>query len=71
MVKFESHLLSTPDVPDQLVGYKVVTGLLCVLVLVVLMVRFGQPSLKAFRKRRESQRPGPVSTKGHRVGLLI
>lgn len=71
MVKFESHLLSTPDVPDQLVGYKVVTGLLCVLVLVVLMVRFGQPSLKALRRRREYQRPGPVSTKRRRVGVLI
>ncbi|XP_029605689.1 T-cell surface glycoprotein CD5 isoform X3 [Salmo trutta] len=54
------------DVPDQLVGYKVVTGLLCVLVLVVLMVRFGQPSLKAFRKRlsdkRQSRWIGPTQS---------
>ena len=71
MVKFESHLLSTPVVPDQLVGYKVVTGLLCVLVLVVLMVRFGQPSLKALRRRREYQAPGPASTKLGGVGALI
>ncbi|XP_052320585.1 uncharacterized protein LOC118395459 isoform X2 [Oncorhynchus keta] len=53
-------------VPDQLVGYKVVTGLLCVLVLVVLMVRFGQPSLKALRKRlsdkRQSRWIGPTQS---------
>ncbi|XP_055765212.1 T-cell surface glycoprotein CD5-like isoform X1 [Salvelinus fontinalis] len=53
-------------VPDQLVGYKVVTGLLCVLVLVVLMVRFGQPSFKALRKRlsdkRQSRWIGPTQS---------
>ncbi|XP_029621981.1 uncharacterized protein LOC115202173 [Salmo trutta] len=53
-------------IPDQLVGYKVVTGLLCVLVLVVLMVRFWQPSLKALRRRlsdkRQSRWIGPTQS---------
>ncbi|XP_021430892.2 uncharacterized protein LOC110498555 [Oncorhynchus mykiss] len=53
-------------VSDQLVGYQVVTGLLCVLVLVVLMVRFGQPSLKALRRRlsdkRQSRWIGPTQS---------
>ncbi|XP_034147040.1 uncharacterized protein LOC105022896 [Esox lucius] len=54
-------------VPDpELVGYKVVVSIFCVLVLVVLILRFGRPSLKAFRKkmsdRRQSRWIGPTQS---------
>ncbi|KAL1023608.1 hypothetical protein UPYG_G00043460 [Umbra pygmaea] len=55
-----------PDTSGELVRYKVVTAILCVLVLVLLMVRFGHPSLKAFRKkmsdRRQSRWIGPTQS---------
>ncbi|KAJ8000920.1 hypothetical protein DPEC_G00185390 [Dallia pectoralis] len=55
-----------PDTSGQLVGYKVVTCILCLLVFVVLIARFGRPSLKAFRKKmsdkRQSRWIGPTQS---------
>ncbi|CAK6979740.1 uncharacterized protein LOC128367126 [Scomber scombrus] len=58
-----------PDVQGQLQGYKVVTALLCCVLLVLLLMRFTRPTVKALQKRlsdrRQNRWVGP--TQSHSV----
>ncbi|XP_059186704.1 uncharacterized protein LOC131969620 [Centropristis striata] len=58
-----------PDVQGQLHAYKVVTALLCCMVLVLLLIRFTRPTVKALQKRfserRQNRWVGP--TQSHSV----
>ncbi|XP_053183919.1 uncharacterized protein LOC128367126 [Scomber japonicus] len=45
-----------PDVQGQLQGYKVVTALLCCVLLVLLLMRFTRPTVKALQKRLSDRR---------------
>ncbi|XP_054460942.1 uncharacterized protein LOC129096242 isoform X2 [Anoplopoma fimbria] len=45
-----------PDLQGQLQAYKVVTALLCCLLLVLLLIRFTRPTVKALQKRLSERR---------------
>ncbi|XP_040000846.1 uncharacterized protein LOC120799660 isoform X2 [Xiphias gladius] len=45
-----------PDVQRQLQAYKVVTALLCCVLLVLLLIRFTRPTVKALQKRLSDRR---------------
>ncbi|XP_075320744.1 uncharacterized protein cd5 isoform X2 [Odontesthes bonariensis] len=45
-----------PDVKGQLQAYKVVTALLCCVLLVLLLIRFTRPTVKALQKRLSDKR---------------
>ncbi|XP_051242132.1 uncharacterized protein LOC127355362 [Dicentrarchus labrax] len=45
-----------PDLQGQLKSYKVVTGLLCCVLLVLLLLRFTRPTFKALQKRLSDRR---------------
>ncbi|XP_067106685.1 T-cell surface glycoprotein CD5 isoform X1 [Osmerus mordax] len=55
-----------PDLRGQLVAYKVLSALLCVVFLLLLVARFGQPSLRVLQKRlsdrRQSRWIGPTQS---------
>ncbi|KAM4604142.1 uncharacterized protein cd5 [Polymixia lowei] len=55
-----------PDISGQLYTYKVMTALLCVLLLAVVMVRFAKPTVKALQTRlsdrRQSRWIGPTQS---------
>ncbi|XP_023126721.2 uncharacterized protein LOC111569018 [Amphiprion ocellaris] len=58
-----------PDVRGELKAYKVVTGLLCCVLLILLLIRFTRPTIKAlqrrFSDRRQNRWVGP--TQSHSV----
>ncbi|XP_008301029.1 uncharacterized protein cd5 [Stegastes partitus] len=45
-----------PQVDGQLTAYKVVTGLLCCVLLILLLIRFTRPTVKALQKRLSDRR---------------
>ncbi|XP_049427180.1 uncharacterized protein LOC125885574 [Epinephelus fuscoguttatus] len=45
-----------PDVEGQLHAYKVVTALLCCILLILLLIRFTRPTVKALQKRLSDRR---------------
>ncbi|XP_067440614.1 uncharacterized protein [Thunnus thynnus] len=45
-----------PDVQGQLQGYKVVTALLCCVLMVLLLMRFTRPTIKALQRRLSDRR---------------
>ncbi|XP_018517065.1 uncharacterized protein LOC108873383 [Lates calcarifer] len=54
--KVEAVKPVVPDVRGQLQAYKVVTALLCCVLLVLLLIRFTRPTVKALQKRLSDRR---------------
>ncbi|KAM8773640.1 uncharacterized protein cd5 isoform 1-T1 [Acanthopagrus schlegelii] len=50
------HCAVLPDVQGQLQAYKVVSALLCLVLLVLLLIRFTRPTVKALQKRLSDRR---------------
>lgn len=50
------HCAVLPDVQGQLQAYKVVSALLCSVLLVLLLIRFTRPTVKALQKRLSDRR---------------
>ncbi|XP_073331925.1 uncharacterized protein [Pagrus major] len=50
------HCTELPDVQGQLQAYKVVSALLCLVLLVLLLIRFTRPTVKALQKRLSDRR---------------
>lgn len=69
MLRITCKAEMTPDVQGQLKAYKVVTALLCCMLLILLLIRFTRPTVKALQKRfsdrRQNRWIGP--TQSHSV----
>ncbi|XP_049901564.1 uncharacterized protein LOC126391031 [Epinephelus moara] len=55
-LKVRCKVENLPDVEGQLHAYKVVTALLCCILLILLLIRFTRPTVKALQKRLSDRR---------------